>query len=448
MHSMLKCRFYTGNQEISINKTEGDIEQILKHLDALRVKPGDVVVCKSAHHYGTLCSLVANERYGSVPLFLKQDLSIHKDSWLDKLLNELINIKAVVESDERYGFDVISSPFFREGFNKYEIKPGSILFLTSATTGNPKVIMRTKEQLEKEITRYIRRVEVSDTDVFLPGIPIDNSFGIGSVLFPVIRTGAVLVDPLHMLPRIILQLSAELNATIISGAPFIFKKMIEVQSKYVLGEKIRFCISTGGPMEAELQKAFKERFGAPLLQQYGSTETGSLAFGEENDSYSVVGKPLDGVGFNIVNDELDRPILYISSPGTIGAYITENGIEELPKTNYRTGDMGRMTQDGKLEILGRSDDVIIVTGVKVSKSLLSSIITKFPGITHVKIGVLENRNLPEIYCEYAGSTDIDAGKLLEFCKKNIPGNQVPKFFRHVHKSELEPRSSWKTDGGS
>ena len=75
------------------------------------------------------------------------------------------------------------------------------------------------------------------------------------------------------------------------GVPYFYRKMLDVSNKYYLNNELRYIIASGGPMEEGLQREFKKRFGRKLLQQYGSTETGSLALGySEKEAESALKK--------------------------------------------------------------------------------------------------------------------------------------------------------------
>lgn len=285
-------------------------------------------------------------------------------------MNNNIGAKVVLESvgTDHYVYlisDTCSkSPFLNN------IKENSIIHLTSATTGNPKLVVRTKEQIDSEITRYSKYLNIDENDSILPIVPIYTSFGFISGMLLSMKVNAKLILPDIILPRNIIQLSNLNKATVMLGVSYFYRKMLAISSKYTLNNELRYVISSGGPMEEGLQKDFKDRFGIKLLQQYGSTETGSLCIGCSEDSYRSVGKPIPGVKFKIINDKDDKPWVYVSSPTTIGAYMTKDGIVELDKTLYKIGDLGRIKENGEVELLGRSDDILVVDGKKVDKKWL------------------------------------------------------------------------------
>lgn len=401
----------------------------------------DIVICKSNSHIGVYIHWLACVEIGFIPIFVSSEFSI--DSI--KLLNNNIGAKVVLES---VGIDhyvyLISDTCSKSPFLN-NIKENSIIHLTSATTGNPKLVVRTKEQIDSEITRYSKYLNIDENDSILPIVPIYTSFGFISGMLLSMKVNAKLILPDIVLPRNIIQLSNLNKATVMLGVSYFYRKMLAISSKYTLNNELRYVISSGGPMEEGLQKDFKDRFGIKLLQQYGSTETGSLCIGCSEDSYRSVGKPIPGVKFKIINDKDDKPWVYVSSPTTIGAYVTKDGIVELDKTLYKIGDLGRIKENGEVELLGRSDDVLVVDGKKVDKKMVASVIKKINCIDKVNIFLTKNNDTTELTCEYCSDKKVTKETFVNHCKTVLANYQIPKKFLKVNEMKNVGRSSWKTE---
>ncbi len=340
---MKQCVIYKG-EVVSDDFRQTNIRQIISILKEKEIKYKDVVICKSDSHIGVYLHWLVCTEMGLIPIFVSSEFSINSI----KLLNNNIGAKVVLESiGTNHYVHLISDTCSKLPFLN-TIKENSIIHVTSATTGNPKLVVRTKEQIDSELTRYSIYLNIDENDSILPIVPLYHSFGFISGMLLSMKVNAKLILPDIVLPRNIIQLSNLNKATVMLGVPYFYRKMLAVSSKYTLNNELRYVISSGGPMEEGLQKDFKDRFGIKLLQQYGSTETGSLCIGCSEDSYRSIGKPIPGVKFKIINHEDDKPHIYVSSPTTIGDYVTKDGIVELDKMLYKMGDLGRINKMEKL----------------------------------------------------------------------------------------------------
>ncbi|HXN15838.1 MAG TPA: AMP-binding protein, partial [Usitatibacter sp.] len=129
-------------------------------------------------------------------------------------------------------------------------------------------------------------------------------------------------------------------------------------------------------LPAEMLREFEQRTGKRILERYGMTETGMLTSNplEGERRAGSVGRPLPGTEVRIVDDD-DRE----RAAGGIGHVQVKGdnvfaGYWRMPDKNceefttdgfFRTGDMGSLSADGYLTLIGRSKDLIITGGFNV-----------------------------------------------------------------------------------
>jgi O-succinylbenzoic acid--CoA ligase len=111
--------------------------------------------------------------------------------------------------------------------------------------------------------------------------------------------------------------------------------------------------------------------GVPVVTTYGMTETcGGCVYD---------GVPLDGVRVKIADDErvwLGGPVLFTQYRGASGA----------PQESwFRTGDLGRLDESGRLTVRGRADDVINTGGYKVVPGEVEAALESCPGVRDVAV---------------------------------------------------------------
>src|SRR5262249_26871727 len=137
---------------------------------------------------------------------------------------------------------------------------------------------------------------------------------------------------------------------------------------------LRFLTSSSAPLTVEEWRRFEQRFGIPIAQGYGASETGWIAaIPGERRRHGTVGRPFSDHDVALVEDK--RQV----APGTIGQieiggfpehdyrYLTEDG--RVAVSGHRrmlTGDLGLIDEDGYLRVTGRAKDLIIRGGVNIS----------------------------------------------------------------------------------
>ncbi|AYZ74223.1 long-chain fatty acid--CoA ligase [Fusobacterium necrophorum] len=401
------------------------------------IKDSEIVICKSDSQLGVYIQWEACLRMNLIPLFIYKETTENTIAEFRKI----IAIRAIIEykNNEIYLFSFDEQICETNVSDKLET--GSVIHITSGSTGCPKLVLRTKHQMEEELNRYANFLEITDNDVVFPLVPLNHSFGFISGMLLSKKFGLDLILYDNLIPRNILNISNKSKVSIMLGLPYFYKKMIGLPERYKFNSELRYIISSGGPIEKGIQKQFFERFDKKLYQQYGSTETGSLSIGYSETNSGYVGKPFDGIGVNV--DEVKRCI-YVDTPKTIGAYITKNGIQRLDESIYKMGDIGRVIDSGGIELLGRDDDIIIINGNKIDKKLVIRYIKKFNYIEEVDVFLRNSHNIEELICEYISSIELDKSDIISFLSKYLSSYEIPKIFKRVKQLSNKKKINWKT----
>ncbi len=428
---------YKGN-ELSDNFLNQGISELVSLMEKRKLKYKDLVVCKSDTHLGTYFQWRACQILGLIPIFSFSEFSIESIENLRKC----VDFKAIIETNREMTY--IHDSFNKELQHSFlqNIEDGSVIHMTSASTGVPKLVLRTKTQLDAELSRYSKHLKINEHDVILPIVPISHSFGFISGMLLSMKVKATLVLPDILLPRNIIQLSNVSKSTFMLGLPYFYRKMLSVSNKYNLNEELRVVIASGGPMEQGLQSDFQKRFDKILLQQYGSSETGSLCVGYSTEDYRCVGKPIPGVEAVIIKDEWGNPCLHISSSETIGSYVYQNTETKLNGHNYKMGDLGEIDSEGRIRLLGRCDDILIVDGKKVNKNYVATVLTQIKGVEDVEVYLSKHNNMVELTCEYSGDVTLTKDEVMNHCRRFLAEYQIPKKFKKV--KSIQKKETWKT----
>lgn len=338
------------------------------------------------------------------------------------------------------------------------------LFYTSGTTGRPKGVMLSHDNLRQMAVCYAMDVVPPQADdVMLYAAPL--SHGAGLYMFAVIRACGA-----HLVPESrgfdaneIIALAKTRGNLIFFAAPTMVKRLIgtAMEAGYH-GQGIRAIIYGGGPMYANDIDEALAQFGPRFVQIYGQGEspmtitalTRALVADDSHPRWRVrrssVGMAQACVEVEI-RDENDRPLPH----GQTGEIVVRGptvmlGYWQNPKASaetildgwLRTGDLGHLDEDGFLYLTDRSKDVIISGGTNIYPREVEETLLRHPAVFEVGvIGVPDaewGENVVAHVALLPGQT-ASAEELDTWCRQHIAAFKRPKHY--VFTSDL-PKSSY------
>ena len=155
---------------------------------------------------------------------------------------------------------------------------------------------------------------------------------------------------------------------------------------------LRFITSSSAPLTATEWRRFEDRFGIPIGQGYGSSETGWIAaVPAKQRRLGTVGRPLAYHDLAIVDADGRRlpcgQIGQVEIGGFAGhayRYLADDGSVKInSRGRIRTGDLGMLDADGFLRLTGREKDLIIRGGVNISPLEIDSFLMQRPELIEV-----------------------------------------------------------------
>ncbi|MCD6579736.1 AMP-binding protein [bacterium] len=285
----------------------------------------------------------------------------------------------------------------------------AILF-TSGTTGNPKGVMLTHENLVSDCLLAQNNLHLLYTDVFYALLPLHHIYTMLAVFIEAISVGADVVFGQRIATPVILNDLKTAKVTMFLGVPLLFNKLIKgimkkIKAKGVfiygivrflmgfsgfmkkvfnvkVGKKIfkgllqqaslydiRILISGGAPLPPETFKQFNE-LGLDFIQGYGMTETSPIIALNPVEHFKIksVGKILPQLDVKIELDE-GKKIGEIVIKGPIvmkGYYKNQEATYEIMNDQgyLKTGDMGYLDKENYLYLTGRKKNIIVTEGGK------------------------------------------------------------------------------------
>ena len=203
---------------------------------------------------------------------------------------------------------------------------------------------------------------------------------------------------------------------------------------------LRFLTSSSAPLTIEEWRRFEERFGVPIAQGYGSSETGWIAAAPgEQRRLGTVGRPfayhrlaiVDAGGRRLPPGEIGRIEVEIGGfAGHDYRYLADDGsVKVNSRDRIRTGDLGLLDADGYLRLTGREKDLIIRGGVNISPVEIDGFLMQRPELIEVAtVGVPDAIYGEEVvsYVVARPGAAVDTGELLRYCSAGLPAFKAPK----------------------
>ena len=257
---------------------------------------------------------------------------------------------------------------------------GDLAFVlrTSGTTSRSKIVPISHRNVVARTAKSRRLFDVNPGDRCLNPMPLCYHHGLNSGLMLPLVAGSTVICPPTFDVETFLACMRDFSPTWYT-ASFTYHQVIlewlQQRPNVLAGNRLRFMRAGSGPLAAGVRDGIEKTVGAPLLEVYGTTETGTVA------ANSLVGTRKPGmVGTSPDNDVAimgdDGNLLAAGMEGEVvvrGATVF-GGYENDPAANkrifrgewYRTGDQGVIDSDGYIKLLGRLDEVINRGGEKIA----------------------------------------------------------------------------------
>jgi cyclohexanecarboxylate-CoA ligase len=289
------------------------------------------------------------------------------------------------------------------------LKPGrddidSVMF-SSGTTGEPKGVLHSHASSYRAISSSFGRMEMSGDDVVLMFSPMGHATGFNYGLEMPLFLGCKAVFQDAWDPEEMLRIVERERVTWTMGSSAFVKDACDVAETRRFDTSSLRCFACGGaPIPPQLIDRAIDLLGGQLVPCWGMTEVGMATVGRLTDSAerkaSSDGCALDGVRIRVVDDQ--GAVLPANSPGHLQlivsgqhvGYFQNKALYEASFQDgwYKTGDLGKLDEDGYVRILGRSKELVIRGGENIPVIEIENMLRDHPAIADVIIvGVPDER---------------------------------------------------------
>ena len=325
------------------------------------------------------------------------------------------------------------------------------LLYSSGTTGKPKGIVLTHNNLHANARTLVQAWSFTEDDILLHALPIYHVHGLFVALGCILLSGGAM----RWLPAFDTGKVIDLlpQCTTMMGVPTYYTRLLAREDfTRETAAHVRLFVSGSAPLLAETFQAFEKRTGQRILERYGTSETNmntSNPLSGERRPGSV-GPPLPGVevricdaaGTVLPHGEIGN--IQVRGENVFREYwrMPEKTAEDFTGDGFfNTGDLGVIDGDGYVSIVGRSKDLIITGGLNVYPAEVESILNDMVGVRESAIIGVPHPDFGEAVVAVIVCTDgaaIDESGVKDYAKDRLAGYKAPK---HVVFVDELPRNT-------
>ena len=447
-----------GGATLSYHALRQASSALARRLAGEGVRAGDLVAASYPNGFETVVALfgVAAARAGYAPLnmsYTQEEFRFYLEDIRPKLLLLMpgrapaaraaaatlrIPVLDVWFEGERLQTSSAPSPTL-DAATEAAVHDDVALFLhTSGTTSRPKGVPLTHGNLTASASNIQRWYDLGSGDVSYCVMPLFHVHGLVFSTLAQLAAGAVVVIPERFSASAFWPHVREYGVTVVSAVPTIYRSLLASADSPgdFDGHALRFMRSSSAPLPASMMERLETVFGVPVIEAYSMTEaahqmTANPLEGERRPGSVGVGAFVDVT----ILDEAGAPC----GPGDVGEVAVRGpnvtrGYHNNPAANteafcagwFRTGDWGRLSEDGYLTLVGRLKELINRAGEKISPVEVDDALLSHAGVSEaVSFSVPDEKYGEAVGAALVLKEGTTADEVLEHARSRLAAFKVP-----------------------
>jgi acyl-CoA synthetase (AMP-forming)/AMP-acid ligase II len=325
---------------------------------------------------------------------------------------------------------------------------------TSGTTGRPKGVMLRHDAMVATTQAWVKVVGLRPGDGFPVVSPCSHIAGHKTGLLSCLIAGATAMPLATFDAGLLVHLVDHEGATFLQAAPTVFHDLVEFVRVRERGvPSLRTAVTGAAVIPPQLVRDLRDVAGiGTVLAGYGLTETtGVVAITAADDPIDAVvttcGRPVPGVELRLVDGSGGdvaagaRGEVLVRGPSVMAGYLDdpEATAEVLRDGWLHTGDVGEFDTDGRLRIVDRLKDMVLVGGFNVFPAEVEHALLEHPAVAQVAVVGEPDERLGEVVVAHVVlAVPADEDALLDHCRTRLAGYKVP---RRIVVDEALPRNA-------
>ena len=266
------------------------------------------------------------------------------------------------------------------------------VILTSGTTGAPRGAARSGATVEDAIAA-LSAIPLRGRETTVLAAPAFHAWGLGHMSLAMLL-GSTVVLSRRFDPHRVLAAVEQHRATALVVVPVMLEKLLGAMRERAYDtSSLRVIASSGSALPGDLVERVLAVFGPVLYNLYGSTEVAYAAVAGPQDLAAdprTAGRPPLGVTLRVVDDKgEDVPRgtpgrIFVGSGLSFEGY-TDGSDKDRLDGLVSTGDLGVLHDSGRLTVLGRDDDMVVIGGENVYPGQVEDVLAEDPSVAEVAV---------------------------------------------------------------
>ncbi len=326
------------------------------------------------------------------------------------------------------------------------VEPIAVLF-TADSLGDPKGVLRTDKNTTAAVDHAIAALAMNDKTRVLVAVPLFHAYGWDLGFLPTLKLGSTMFLEEEISARRIGKLLREHEIDVLPGTPSMYAELSKLPTAKKLEVKNPRFLAAGSRLDQAVADEFKDKYGIAILSCYHSTEAATIALEDSGKYPTTVGKSIDGVEVKITQADgkpasAKEGLIWVKSktlsPKSIGPFDDEKEptsrasgmvqIGAIDKAGWlRTGDLGKVDKNARLQITGREDDVVKVDGKRVALGEVEGCLESFPKIKAAQATVVTDPMAGAmVVARVVTKQKCGAEEIIDHCARNLAPYKVPR----------------------
>lgn len=430
---------FEGEREISYREFNRESNCVATALINLGIKPGDHIALYAPSSYWWLACYFGILKAGAVAVTLPGTLTPGELTQLLEdarprilfTINEKLNdlgdrsCRPYLEKVISSGGDIAYEALVEKGSHTFKAvdrdrKDTAAILYTGGTTGIPKGVMLTHENIKSSVHNICYYERANENDRALCFLPPNHIFAQIHIMGSMVQVaGSLVIQPSFDMDRV-LDAIKRYRITKFFAVPTIYYRLLQLDGlKERLGD-VNYCFSAAASMPGEIVREWKSRTDLNIYESYGMTETATMVTYNHHIRH-VVGSV--GTAVNIVEVQIRDPQgnvlgprqegeICIRGPNVMKGYLNKPKETEAAFWGdwLRSGDLGIFDDNGYVYIIDRIKDMIITGGENVYPREIEEALYKRPDVGQ---------------CSVVGLPDKEYGERVTACVVPKQKEQVP-----------------------
>ena len=319
------------------------------------------------------------------------------------------------------------------------------ILYTSATTGRPKGVMLTHDNVVSNTYATTHHLRMTPDDRGLCALPLFHCFGQNFIMNALLNCGGTLV----LQERFVLDdFTAAIGAhgvTLLYAVPTMYILMLSADMRRWDLSSLRLCFSAAASLPAEPERQWKQHTGHDIHQGYGLTECSPFASYNHDTAFrpGSIGTPIENVEMKVMDPATGQEVadgelgeILIKGPNVMKGYFRnpEATAQAVRGGWLHSGDIGSRDADGYFYVVDRVKDMINVSGFKVFPREVEEVLFLHPSVKEVAVLGMPDPVRGEAVKAFVvlkeGAT-ADAEALRALCRDKVASYKVPEAIEFI-----------------